>query len=734
MGKVEVELPERARALTIPKANWDLSTTMTVGFGHAIAVTPLHLAMGYATLYNGGIYRPATLLKVDRGPSGRQGPPGVQRGDQLQDARAAAPRGDQGHRQEGQRTGYRVGGKTGTAEKIIGGRYSKTVNITSFAGVFPMDEPRYAMVVMLDEPKGTADTYGFRTAGWNAAPTFGKVVAADRADAGRPPRHEARRQHERSASLRPRRKGAASPCACPNSSTSAGRFAAERHRLCHRPPQGRAGHRVRRFSRRPFNGEDFIAAAVARGAVAVIARPEAKVEGALHIADAEPRQRFAALAASFFAPYPETVVAVTGTNGKTSTVEMTRQLWRMAGHRSASVGTLGRHHRRRAGQDRAHHARHRHLSQQHVGARTMGISHVAYEASSHGLDQYRSEGLPVSAAAFTNFSRDHLDYHGTMEAYFEAKMRLFDEVVDATARRWCGLVIPRAPRSPRAPAARADRADGRAGGRDDRPQEPDREPARPDAGAGPRRQGLDADLPLIGAYQAANVLAAAGLVLATGGDWADALRGAGRLSPVRGRLERAVITPAGAPVYVDYAHTPDALEAAIAALRPHVEGRLITLFGAGGDRDAGKRPEMGRWRRGSDLVIVTDDNPRSEDPAAIRARGAGRRAGRERDRRAARSHRRRHREARRGDIVLLAGKGHETVQMIGERVMPVRRCRSGAGVRGMSAPLWTSAEIEAATGGKASAPFEVTGVTFDSREVGAGLSVRRHAGHDRRRA
>jgi UDP-N-acetylmuramoyl-L-alanyl-D-glutamate--2,6-diaminopimelate ligase len=180
-------------------------------------------------------------------------------------------------------------------------------------------------------------------------------------------------------------------------------------------------------------------------------------------------------------------------------------------------------------------------------------------------------------------------------------------------------------------------------------------------------------LPLIGAYQAANVLVAAGLVLATGGNWTQTLGGLGRLSPVRGRLERAVITPAGAPVYVDYAHTPDALEAAISALRPHVDAdsRLITVFGAGGDRDVGKRPEMGRVAEaGSDLVIVTDDNPRTEDPAAIRqAILAGAPSAREvsgrREAIAAAL-----REARAGDIVLLAGKGHETIQVVGDTVLP----------------------------------------------------------------
>jgi cell division protein FtsI (penicillin-binding protein 3) len=177
LDKVEVELPERARSLTIPKSGWDMSTTMTVGFGHAIAVTPLHLALGYATLYNGGIYRPATLLKVGKGHPVAKGRRVFSEDTSYKMRALLRLVVTKGTGKKADAIGYRVGGKTGTAEKIIGGRYSKTANITSFAGVFPMDEPRYAMVVMLDEPKGTADTYGFRTAGWNAAPTFGKVVA-----------------------------------------------------------------------------------------------------------------------------------------------------------------------------------------------------------------------------------------------------------------------------------------------------------------------------------------------------------------------------------------------------------------------------------------------------------------------------------------------------------------------------------------------------------------------------
>jgi UDP-N-acetylmuramoyl-L-alanyl-D-glutamate--2,6-diaminopimelate ligase len=426
------------------------------------------------------------------------------------------------------------------------------------------------------------------------------------------------------------------------------------------------------FRGEKFDGEAFIPGAVANGAVGVVARPEADVAGAAHIADANPRWRFASLAGKFYGPYPETIVAVTGTNGKTSTVELARQMWRMAGHRSASIGTLGV----TTADDQVKTG----LTTPDIvtflsnmaGLKRMGIGHVAYEASSHGLDQYRSEGLPVRAAAFTNFSRDHLDYHPDMDSYFAAKMRLFDEVVAADGAAVVWTADPKSNKvidhvrkrglnlltvGPGADAIALD----------------EQVPTLLGQRLLLRHDGKEhrLSLPLIGAYQANNVLTAAGLMLATGMDWDDTLSAMGRVSPVRGRLERAVISSGGAPVYVDYAHSPDALEAAIAALRPHVEGKLITVFGAGGDRDKGKRAPMGAVAaRLSDIAIVTDDNPRTEDSAAIRAdvmQGAigAREIG---DRREAIA------EAIKlagpGDIVLIAGKGHETGQIIGDRVLP----------------------------------------------------------------
>ena len=424
------------------------------------------------------------------------------------------------------------------------------------------------------------------------------------------------------------------------------------------------------------NGEDFIPAAIAAGAVAIVARPEAVVEGALHLASTEPRRDFALLATRFFARFPETIVAVTGTNGKTSCVEMTRQLWRMAGHRSASIGTLG--------VTTSDESVSTGLTTPDVvtylgnlsGLRSEGVTHTAYEASSHGLDQYRCEGPLVAAAAFTNLSRDHLDYHPDMETYFAAKMRLFDEVAadDAVAviwadDEWSARAIGHACRRGFTLMTVGEQGEAL------------RLISRTPTQLGQvleiehKGQSRKVTLPLIGAYQAANAMVSAGLVLATGGDVSATFDAMARLQPVRGRLERAAISRSGAPVYIDYAHTPDALEAAIAALRPHAKGRLVVAFGAGGDRDTGKRAEMGRVAvTQADHVIVTDDNPRGEDPAEIRAMVLSGAVGAREvaDRRAAIAAA--IAEAGGGDIVLIAGKGHEQGQIVGRgaemRVLP----------------------------------------------------------------
>ena len=426
------------------------------------------------------------------------------------------------------------------------------------------------------------------------------------------------------------------------------------------------------FSGATFNGEDFIPAAIAAGAVAVVARPETAVDGAVHVADANPRRAFALLASTYFKPFPDVCVAVTGTNGKTSTVELARQIWRMTGLSAASIGTLGittSDEQVTTGLTTPDVAT---FLSNMAGLKREGVTHVAFEASSHGLDQYRVAGVPIKAAAFTNFSRDHLDYHGTMEAYFKAKMRLFEELVaeSGTAVVWAddgasddviavanarGLRLVTV--GERGETLRlVERSIGQLG----------------------QNLVIEAEgklhkvaLPLIGAYQVSNALTAAGLVIACGGEVAQTLANLGRVQGVRGRLERAVITKTGAPVYIDYAHTSDALEAAIAALRPHAKGRIIAVFGAGGDRDTGKRPQMGAIAvRDADVVIVTDDNPRSEDAAAIRrailvAAPCATEIGDRREAIGAAIA-----MAGADDIVLIAGKGHETGQEVNGLKLP----------------------------------------------------------------
>ncbi|MEO1044347.1 MAG: UDP-N-acetylmuramoyl-L-alanyl-D-glutamate--2,6-diaminopimelate ligase [Pseudomonadota bacterium] len=426
-----------------------------------------------------------------------------------------------------------------------------------------------------------------------------------------------------------------------------------------------------------FNGEDFIEGAVQAGAIAVVAAPDAPVPASVaHIADDEPRRAFAQGAARYFRPVPGTVAAVTGTNGKTSTAEMTRQLWHMAGHGAASIGTLGvttSFDQNRTG-----------LTTPDIvtflsnmsGLARQGVSHAIFEASSHGLSQYRTEGLSVKITAFTNFSRDHLDYHGTMEAYFAAKMRLFDEVVDADGSVVIWADDPKSIEVQERCEARGLKVltVGEAG--DDIVLE-SRTPTQLGQVLMVEYEGKTyrIALPLIGAYQAANALTAAGIALASGGEPQQVFDHVARLQPVRGRLERAVICANGAPVYVDYAHTGDALASAIAALRPHVGGQLICVFGAGGDRDTGKRAEMGRIAHdNADRVVVTDDNPRGEDPAAIRGEilAAAPDAEDIGDRRTAIA--RAIELAGPDDIILLAGKGHEQGQIVGrgeeERVLP----------------------------------------------------------------
>ncbi len=422
------------------------------------------------------------------------------------------------------------------------------------------------------------------------------------------------------------------------------------------------------------NGEDFIADAVAAGAIAVVARPEAMVPtGTLHVADQQPRRRFAELSAAFYQPGPAMLAAVTGTNGKTSVADLVRQMWRLLGRSAASIGTLGvitSHGTQDMGMTSPDAATFHRTLGELAGD---GCSHVIFEASSHGLDQDRVHGRPVQVAAFTNLSRDHLDYHGTMEAYFAAKLTLFTSLLspDGTAvvwaddAPWSGRVIEAC----RARGVRVLDVGASASALTLKARE-----VLPNGQRLLLEYSGDAYtvfLPLIGAYQAANALVAAGVVLASGLAPAAVFAALERLEGVPGRLEYVGQTRAQADVFVDYAHTPDGLKAAITALRPHVRGRLWVVFGCGGDRDGGKRPQMGAIATQlADSVIVTDDNPRSEQPSAIRrsilAAAPGAREIGDRAQAIATAIG----GAQAGDVVLIAGKGHEQGQIVGDTVLP----------------------------------------------------------------
>jgi UDP-N-acetylmuramoyl-L-alanyl-D-glutamate--2,6-diaminopimelate ligase len=426
------------------------------------------------------------------------------------------------------------------------------------------------------------------------------------------------------------------------------------------------------FQGAKFNGEEYIADAISAGAVAIVALPTAIVDGAVHIVSDNPRKCFAEIAARFFAPFPKHVAAVTGTNGKTSTAELSRQLWQMLGHNAASIGTLGvttASDQVRTGLTTPDIVT---FLSNMAGLAREGVSHVMFEASSHGLDQYRIAGVPVGVVAFTNLSRDHLDYHGDMDSYFAAKMRLFDEIASdaATAVIW-------------ADDAWSDKVVAHAKARDlnlitvgeqgKGIRLISRKPTQlgQDLEIEVQGEAFKVKLPLIGAYQAANSLTACGVAIASGERAEDVIACLARLQTVRGRLERAAIARSGAPIYVDYAHTPDGLDAAIKALRPHATGRLIVVLGAGGDRDTGKRPLMGAVAHElADVAIVTDDNPRSEDPSAIRTAicAAAPNALNIADRREAIATA--IRMAAADDIVMIAGKGHEQGQTIGDRTLP----------------------------------------------------------------
>ncbi len=428
------------------------------------------------------------------------------------------------------------------------------------------------------------------------------------------------------------------------------------------------------------HGATFVAAAIEQGAAAVLtdavgaklaAEALADTDVALVVAE-DPRAALACAAALWFGAQPEVMVAVTGTNGKTSVATFTRQIWAALAREAINIGTTGI--------EGAWTAPSGHTTPDPVTLQKLlaaaaqgGVTHAAMEASSHGIDQRRLDGVRLKAAGFTNLTQDHLDYHGTMEAYFEAKAQLFTRLLPEDGVAVVNLDGAKGSEMAELALHRGLRVltVGKGQGADLQIAA-----TRPDATGQEVRylwqgRAFQTRLALIGTFQAENVAVAAGLAIAAG-DAPEAVLGVlPRLTGVRGRMQLAATRRNGAAVYVDYAHTPDAIETALQALRPHVMGRIIVVFGAGGDRDRTKRPLMGEAaRKYADVLYVTDDNPRTEDPASIRAAilAACPEAQEVGDR--AEAILRAVDALLPGDALLIAGKGHESGQIVGTDVYP----------------------------------------------------------------
>jgi UDP-N-acetylmuramoyl-L-alanyl-D-glutamate--2,6-diaminopimelate ligase len=423
------------------------------------------------------------------------------------------------------------------------------------------------------------------------------------------------------------------------------------------------------------DGVRFIDAAIAAGAVAVVGDHAPDGCKVPFVAVANPRRALALAAAKFFPAQPATIAAVTGTSGKTSVAAFTRQIWERLGHASASIGTIGLVSPKRTVYGSLTTpdpiALHRQLDE----IAREGVTHLAFEASSHGFDQYRLDGVRVSAGGFTNLSRDHMDYHPTVAHYLAAKLRLFRELVPpggaaviSTDHDCSAEAIGAATTRGLRVMAVGRRGDG--AGEGIRLTDAVVEGFSQELTLEHRGKRYAVRLPLVGEFQIENALVSAGLAIGTGSDAANVFASLQHLEGAKGRLER-VGERNGAPIFVDYAHKPDALAKALQALRPYAKRRLVVVFGAGGDRDAGKRPIMGEIAaENADRVIITDDNPRSEKPEAIRAAIlATAKGAREIGDRAA-AIRAAIEELEDGDALLVAGKGHETGQIVGGEVLP----------------------------------------------------------------
>ncbi len=484
------------------------------------------------------------------------------------------------------------------------------------------------------------------------------------------------------------------------------------------------------------DGSKYVSDAIARGAVAILTQEP--IEATVPVLQTSRiREALSRMCVLFYEPHPGTLVGVTGTNGKTSTVFFTRQIFEHAGLLAASMGTLGvqsKNFHSYSGMTTTDSVR---LNQDLQALAENGITHVAMEASSHGLEQHRLDGLMFKASAFTNLTRDHLDYHLTMEAYLEAKLKLFTHLTSEVAVLNADVPEFEAIKSVCAAKGLRIFSYGK-NGEEIRLMSQLLHETGQELTIELFGHVYTANIPVAGHFQGMNILAALGLAIAVGVDIEKAVEALGTLKSPDGRMELVGRTQKGASIFVDYAHTPDGLETALKSLRLHTQGKLYVVFGCGGNRDTGKRPMMGKIASElADTVIVTDDNPRFEDASLIRSQilAAAPNAIEIADRAKAIFYAVSHLEE--GDVLLLAGKGHEEGQLINGFMHPFNdKIQAILSLRTLEEkPLWTSDELTEATSGKAYKTFVGYGVSIDTRTLIPGdifiaLHGERLDGHD----
>ncbi len=571
LDRLRTELPESAEPL-VPK-HWGELNTVTIAFGHGLSVAPLQAVMGISALVNGGKLIPPTFLKRDQAEADRLAKRVIKPETAEKMRYLMRLNVEKGTATRANVPGYYVGGKTGTSDKVVGGRYSKTKVLTSFTAILPADKPRYLLLIMLDEPQGLPETHGFTHLGLECGAGRRQGDRARRAAARHSAALRSAQGRSNAAGEREGRRGEAARSSAGGGDRHARQARSRSRALPPTAARSKPGFLFVAIAGAKADGAHFAKQAASRrrggGRCRAAARGIAR-RGRIHPCD-NARRALALAAAKFFPRQPKTIAAVTGTSGKTSVAAFTRQIWSTLGYQAASIGTIGvvspkgEHYGSLTTPDPVE--LHRTLDQ----LAGEGVTHLALEASSHGLDQHRLDGVRIAAGAFTNLSRDHLDYHPTIEAYLAAKLRLFEDLIVPGGTAvigvddcYAGQVVEAAKKRGLKIMTVGEHGDDikLVGGAIDGFAQ------IITVAHGGRTYKVR--LPLVGAFQVQNAGIAAGLAIATGAEPARVFAALEKLTGAKGRLELAG-TRNGAPIFIDYAHKPDALKKALEKPAPLCE-------------------------------------------------------------------------------------------------------------------------------------------------------------------